>query len=331
MSTAQTALRDLMEGFERSQLTYLAAKLKIPDALAHQALDAEALSGVTGVAANRLYRVMRGLVWCGLCTHEPDDRFALTPMGQLLRQDTEGTLYERALCIGEIEYPAWGALLNGVRQGHVPFEQVFGNRFYDHLGQQPEMGAHFDHMMGRGAAPVARSVVEAYDFSAFATVCDIGGSNGTMISTILQAHPEVQGVIFDLPSVIERIRERMAGNPRVRCESGDFFHGLPSGCDAYTMKWILHNWDDEHCAILLRNCRRAMHDNARLLVLEQVMPERVDTSTEVVGWDLGMFVHLGASERTAAEFRQLFEQAGLGLVRILPTSCGMSILEALPS
>ena len=330
-SSLKSQLRDTMEGFERSQLIYLAAKLGLPDLLDDGAQSVETLSGQTGVAAPVLYRLMRGLAWCSLVRHLEDDSFELTPLGELLRVEAKDTLYERALCIGEVEYPAWGALLQSLQDPTPAFDRVFGMKFYDYLQKNAEIGANFDRMMGKGALPVARSVVQAYNFSDFTTVVDVGGSDGTLMSTILRANPDLRGVIFDLPSVIERTGARIGQfSSRVQLMGGDFFDKVPAGGDAYIMKWILHNWPDEHCVRLLTNCRRAMSRTSRLLILEQVMPERVGPDDEVVGWDLGMLVHLGSSERTEAEFRTIFERAGFSLLRVIPTSSGMSIIEGEP-
>ena len=323
----QAQLRDLLEGFERSQLLYVAAKLGLADLLGSSRKEVVWLAGQTGIESAVLYRVLRGLAWCGVVAHTPDDQWELTPLGEYLQRDREDSLVERALCIGDIEYPSWGQLLPALRDEKPAFERVFGQPFYEYLRQHPERGAYFDRMMGKGAVRVAESVVQAYDFSGLTRLVDIGGSNGSLLSIILAAYPQAQGVVFDLPSVIERT----TAHPRIELVGGDFFEGLPTGGDAYLMKWILHNWADEHCVKLLRNCRRAMGEGARLLVLEQVMPARVDTTTETVGWDIGMLVHLGSSERTAGEFEQLFRQADLRLERLLPTSCGMSILEGFPA
>ena len=326
-------LRQIMRGFEKSQLIYVAVKLGIADLLQGGDKDVQTLARETGIQAPGLYRVMRGLAWCGLVSHADDDRFSLTPLGRCLRIDADDSLRDHVLCIGEIEWPAWSALLHAVRTGETAFEHVFGMRFYDYLSHNAEAGSYFDRLMGVSTTPVAHAVVRAYDFSPVETMVDIGAGNGTLITTILRANPHMRGVVFDLPSVIARTTQRLEGlevAPRLQVIGGDFFQGVPSGADTYLMRWVLHNWDDDHCVRLLDNCHRAMRRPGRLLVVEQVMPERVDPSSETVGLDLGMMVHLGSGERTEDEFRRLLWRGGFQLTRIIPTDAGMHIVEAMP-
>lgn len=326
-------LRRIMRGFERSQLIYVAVKLGLADLVGDDRKDAQTLARASGIDAPVLYRLMRGLAWCGLVRHENDDSFSLTPLGRCLRIDAPDSLRDHVLCIGEIEVPAWNALLHAVQVGGVAFEHAFGERFYDYLGRHADAGAYFDRLMAVSTAPVAHAVARAYDFSSVETLVDIGGGNGTLLTTILRAHPHMHGIIFDLPSVIARTAQSPEAPEiaaRLRLVGGDFFADVSPPADAYMMRWVLHNWDDDHCVRLLDNCHRALPSPGRLLVVEEIMPERVDASTETVSLDLGMMVHLGGRERTASEFQRLLWRGGFQVTRIIPTEAGVHILESRP-
>ncbi len=326
-------LRRIMRGFERSQLIYVAVKLGLVDLVGNDSKDAQTLARATGIDAHVLYRLMRGLAWCGLVRHADDDSFSLTPLGRCLRIGAADSLRDHVLCIGEIEVPAWSALLHAVQAGGIAFEHAFGGRFYDYLDRHADAGACFDRLMAVSTAPVAQAVVRAYDFASVETLVDVGGGNGTLLTTILRAHPHIHGVIFDLPSVIDRTTKSLQTSEiaaRLRLVGGDFFVDVPPSADTYILRWVLHNWDDDHCVRLLDNCRRAMRSPGRLLVVEEIMPARVDASTETVSLDLGMMVHLGGGERTEDEFRRLLWRGGFEVTRIIPTEVGVHILDSRP-
>ena len=326
-------LRRIMRGFERSQLIYVAVKLGLADLIGDDSKDAQTLARAAGIDARVLYRLLRGLAWCGLVRHANDDSFSLTPLGRCLRIDAADSLRDHVLCIGEIEMPAWSALLHAVQAGGIAFEHAFGMQFYDYLGHHADAGACFDRLMAVSTTPVAHAVVRAYDFSSVETLVDIGGGHGTLLTTILRAHPRMHGVVFDLPAVIARTAKSLEASEfaaRLRLVGGDCFVDVPPLADTHMMRWVLHNWDDDHCVRLLDNCRRAMRSPGRLLVVEEIMPERVNASTETVSLDLGMMVHLGGRERTEGEFRRLLWRGGFQVTRIIPTEVGAHILESRP-
>ena len=331
MTTPNAELRRIIRGFEKSQLIYVAVKLGLADLVPEGGADVETLARATGVAGPVLFRVLRGMAWCGLLDHGEGDRFTLTPLGRCLRADAEDSLRDHVLCIGEIEMPAWSALLRAIRTGENAFAHVFGTRFYDYLGMYPEAGAYFDRLMGKSTTPVARAVARAYDFSAMTTVVDLGAGNGTLMTAILSANPGLRGIVFDLPPVIARAAAALEGSevaPRISLVGGDFFAEVPAGADGYMLRWVLHNWDDEDCVRLLASCRRAIAPAGRLLVIEELMPERVDRSSDTVSLDLGMLVHLDARERTEREYRALLARGGFRVTRVLPTDAGVHVVES---
>jgi hypothetical protein len=176
------------------------------------------------------------------------------------------------------------------------------------------------------------ATVEAYDFTRFAKVVDVGGGYGTLMAAILEKSSKTRGVIFDLPRVIEGARRYIeARNLQSRCEcvEGDFFASVPEGGDAYVLASIVHDWDEEHALTILKNCRRAMGREAKLLLVEMVIPP--DDSPFFGKWlDLHMMVCLGGRERTAEEYGELLARAGFRLTSVLRTSTPSSVVEAEP-
>ena len=329
----QGQLSDMIWGFAKAQLIYVAAKLEIADLLKDGPKDAQALARSTKINAQILYRLMRGLAWCGLVVHLADDRFSLTPLGECLQTESPDSLHENVLSMGEIDWPAWGTLLHVIETGKLGFEHAFGMEVFEYFAQNKEAGSRFDRLMGKSSAAVSAAIIKAYDFSSVKTFVDIGGGNGTLASAVLQANPHLRGIIFDLPHVIERTASHlMTTKMAQRCEAigGDFFNSVPSGGDVYIMKWILHDWPDDRCVTILKNCHEVMAKDAKLLVVDMVMPEQASPSTPAVMWDLHMMIMLNGIERTETEFRNLFSTAGFNLTQIIPTESGMSIIEGVP-
>jgi len=204
---------------------------------------------------------------------------------------------------------------------------------FEYFAQNVEAGSRFDRLMGKVSAAISANIVSAYDFSTVKTFVDIGGGNGTLAAAILQANLHLRGIIFDLPNVIERTTPHLKTTKmadRSEVIGGDFFTSIPSGGDAYIMKWIIHNWPDDRCVKILENCYAAMAKDAKLLVVDGVMPEQSTPSTPDAMLDLHMMVMLNGIERTETEFRNLFSSAGFNLTQVIPTESGMSIIEGVP-
>ena len=213
-----------------------------------------------------------------------------------------------------------------MRTGEPAVKHVF-----ECLAQNPESAAIFSEAMAELTTQVSTAVVAAYDFSRFSKIVDIGGGNGTLILSILQANPQMSGILFDLPHVVEDARKHLdAAGLTGRCEvvAGDFFVSVPSGGDAYILKNIIHDWDDERALKILQNCHRAMAKNGKLLLVEGVIPPGNEPSFGKL-LDLNMLVMAGGCERTEAEYRALFAAAGFTLTNVVPLQSllGFSVIE----
>jgi SAM-dependent methyltransferase len=329
-------LFQLATGYYISRALYVAAKLGIADLLKDGPRPCTELAQLTGTHAPSLARLLRLLVSAGVFAEKEEEHFGLTPIGVYLQTDIPGSL--RALVLqfaGPWHSGSWSDLLYSVQTGEIAFDHRFGMSIFPYLTQHPDEAAVFDAAMTALSTQAAAAVVAAYDFSALGTIVDVGGGHGAMLRGILQATPAARGILFDLPHVVEGAKPQIeAAGLAERCTvmGGDFFVSVPSGGDAYVLSVVIHDWDDERSLTILKNCHRAMNKAGRLLLVELVLPARIDQSPKsqiIVGSDVNMLVLAGGRERTEAEFRALFEAAGFKLTRIIPTQGLASVVEGI--
>jgi O-methyltransferase domain/Dimerisation domain len=337
---ARRALGQLIGGYQSTQLIYVAARLRLADHLSDGPRHSADLAPQVGAHPASLRRLMRALAALGVLAESEDGRFALTPLGRHLQSETPDSLHAAALCHGGFISSAWDGLLEGVQRGETAFENVFEARFFDYFLQHSERGAEFDRFMTSVGAAITEGVVAAYDFSCCRTIVDVGGGQGTLLAAILKANPHLSGVLFDQPTVIARACEGIVtAGLTDRCElvAGDFFTGVPEGGDAYLLKWIVHDWPDAAAVRILTHCRRAMGEQSKLLIVEEVEPERITPGATSALRDILMMVLTGGRERTEAQYRALLTTAGLELTRVIPlghaaatpvSGSQMSLLEA---
>jgi hypothetical protein len=335
-STPQAEMRSLIAGYWVSRLIYVAARLRLADLLKAGPETAEALARRAGVNAPALYRMLRTLASYGLFTETKGRRFRLTALGSTLRSDVPASMHGFALyMIGSPVWNAWEELESAIRTGQLPFDRMFGMPFYKYLEQRPEdlkiFGEAMTSLSGTENPEVARVFQQVYQRGRIGTLVDVAGGFGSLLARLLKQTPKLNGVLFDRPAVVERARQDRhltdaAAAGRCSFVGGDMFESVPQHGDAYVMKYILHNWDDEHCVRLLTNCRKAMNPNGRVLVADCVVPP-----TEKPDWgkllDIQMMVVVPGLERTKEEFSALFKHAGLRLTRVVPTRCPLSLLE----
>ena len=334
MATPAATLLHLMTGYRAMQALYVAARLGIADLLKDGARGSEELARATGADARALHRLLRALASLGVFGEDADGRFAPSELGALLRSDVPGSLRAAAIFFGdERNWHAWGKLERSVMSG----EPVWGPRgtqaFLEESARDPEGAALFNAAMTSLTSAFDAAVTAACDFSRLRALVDVGGGQGALLSSILGANPALRGILFDIPPVIENAKARIAeAGLAGRCElvAGDFFASVPVGGDAYVLKWVIHDWDDERSVAILRNCHRAMARDGRLLLVERVVPERIDQSADTQGivlGDLNMLLWTGGRERTAAEYGALLASAGFTPAGIVPTATQLSVIE----
>jgi O-methyltransferase domain/Dimerisation domain len=320
--------------FWMSRAVYAAAKLGIADLLKSGPRTVDELAQATDTHAPSLFRLLRALASAGVFKKENDGRFALTPLSETMVTDAPGsTRWFLMSELGQEHYPAWGNLMHSVKTGEIAFDNAFGMDIWKYFSQNPEDAAVFNDSMSANTAAVNEAITSLYDFSPFNKVIDIGGGHGGLITSILQKNPELEGALFDAPEVIAGARPKLeqAGvADRCQAVAGDFFKAVPAGGNAYIMKWIIHDWEDQKAITILKNCRQHMQPNDRLIVVDCVVPENDEPDFSKT-FDLNMLVMTGGKERTKAEFEQLLAAAGFKLLRVIATDLPACIVEGQPN
>jgi hypothetical protein len=317
-----------------TQLIYVAATLGIADQLKDGPKSIDELAAAAAVDTTALYRVLRALASQGIFAETGTCHFALTPQAEFLREDVPGSLRAWAMMLGDESFwKPWGALLECVKTGETAFHRVFGMGRWEYLSTHPDAAATFNRMSASNTEGRATPIVQAYDFSAATTVIDLGGGRGGLMAAILTKHPDVKGVLTDLPAVVAEAKAFIdAQGLGARCEvlSSDLLASVPPGGDIYVMKSVLHGLNDEKVVAVLTNCRAAMTASATLLVIEAVLPPHGAPSPLITMLDVHRMVINGSRERSQDELRAFLETAGFHLHRVIQTGTQDHIFEALP-
>jgi hypothetical protein len=334
ISPAETMLQ-MVRGYWLSRAIYVAAKLGLADLLKDGSKSSAELAMMTNTHAPSLHRLMRVLASVGVFPEDERNQFGLTPLGATLRCDVPGSLRAWVLLqLGEGDYEAGSELLHTVQSGEIAFDHVFGMGLWSYLAQHGEHAKIFDEAMANLVSTYNAAVLASYPFAGIETIVDVGGGNGSLLKAILQAHPTMRGVLFDLPDVAENAKRQITDAGLAgRCDivAGDGLAAVPGGGDAYILSRVINGFDDDRALTILRNCRRAMAQNAKLLLVGRVLPDRVEhalAAQPLVVSDLVMMVVSGGRERTAAEHRALVGAAGFEVKNVIPTQSEMTIIEA---
>jgi hypothetical protein len=328
----QLAVLQMASGYWVSQSIYVAAKLGIADLLKDSPKSCDELATATGTNAPSLYRVLRALASLGVFAETQPNHFTLTPLAACLQSDVPNSFRAFVIMQGEENYQAWGEFMHSVQTGGSSFEHIYGMNLFEYLAQNPESAKIFDEAMTNLSVIESAAIAASYDFSSIQTLVDVAGGEGLLIASILKSNPTLKGVLFDQPHVIERAKRFLeAEGVLERCQlaAGNFFESVPEGGDAYILKYIIHDWDDERAIAILKQCHKVMPANGKILVAEQVIPPG-NQPFKGKFVDLHMLtVTSGGRERTEAEYRALFEKAGFKLTRIVPTQDEVSIIEGI--
>jgi hypothetical protein len=316
-------------GFARSACLYAAAKLEIADLLAEQPKTVEQIAAATGVDDAMLYRVLRYLASEGVFEERAGREFGLTPLSQMLRTDVEGSFHPFALVNSENGFEVAPQLLPAMRDRQIPFVKRFGKHPFDVLLSNPATAALLERSWQGMHGPETPAVLDAYDFTGVRKLADIGGGHGDVLVGFLERDPSRRGALFDIPPVAAQTQLRLdAAGLGARCEviAGDFFKQIPVDADAYLLRHILHDWNDDECRKILRNIAARCKAGARVLIAECVIKE---PNTPDLGklLDMEMLLFLTGWERTEQEYRALLESTGFDFARVVPTDSMVSIVE----
>ena len=320
-------------GYIASSALQVAAKLTIADRLAYGPRTTASLAADAGVQEDALYRVLRVLASVGVFEETAPRTFALTPAADHLRTGRPGSMHPMALWLTDpFHFRTYAEIMHSVTTGQPAAEKVVGKPVFEYFAGDPELSGVFHDAMTAFSAAVAPAALKVYDFSGIDVLVDVAGGHGEILMSVLRAYPKMRGFLFDVDHVIAGAAPRIAAAGLIdRCQTatGDFFTAVPAG-DAYIMKHIIHDWDDERAVTILKNIRAAISSRkGRLILLETVIQPGNQP-------DLGKFIDLemllipGGRERTAEEFGALLARGGFALSRIVPTESPLSVIEARP-
>lgn len=315
-----------------SQAVYVAAKLGIADLLKDGSRSIKDLARLTDTHPQSLYRILRALCSAEIFAENPEYYFSLTPIANYLLSDNPDSMRSAAIMYGESwHWQPWGKLLESVKTGKSAFECVYDMNLFQYMEQNPDANRIFNEAMSSLSSLVEPALLTSYDFSSVRTLVDIGGGSGTLMLPLLRANPNLQGILFELPHVIADFKDALESSglgDRCTLVSGDFFESIPMGGDLYILKHILHDWDDERCIAILKNCHQAMTSDQKLLIIERIVSTGNQPDPAKLN-DLEMMALTpNGRERTHNEFQALLQTAGFTLVKIYPTESPLFIIEA---
>jgi len=308
------------------------ARLGVADHMTDEPVGLEKLAAGIGAQPAALYRVLRALAAVGVFEQTAERRFRLTPLGALLKTDAPGSLRYFAMQLGDSwSVRPWERFADTLKTGEDAVSLAFGKNAFELLAEEPAQAEMFNRSMSALSLAMMEPLLAAYDFSPIRRLADVGGGHGKLMAAVLHEYEHMTGVVYDLPEVVAGARGQehaVALGERLRFEAGSFFERVPAGCDAYMMKFILHDWSDGHCRTILQRVREQLPADGRVLVIEQIVMPTAELSFAKL-LDLEMLaLTVGGRERTQAEFEALFASAGLRLTRVVTTESPMCILEA---
>ena len=308
---------------------HIATSLRIADALTDGPRNVSDLARANRVNEDALYRVLRVLSSTGVFVENAPRQFSNNLASEQLRTGVPG-LYEMVLWMSDpFHFRVYADAMHSVVTGQPAADKTVGMPVFEYFSSDPELSERFNNAMTAFSASVIPAVLEAYDFSGIGTLVDVAGGHGHVLTSILKAYPSMKGVLADLQHVLAGAEPKIRAlglADRCRSEVIDFFKTVPAGGDAYIMKHIIHDWDDERALLILRNIRKAMNPGGRVILLDSVLlPANQPDFGKII--DIEMLLMPGGRERTEDEFRSLFDRAGFRLTRIVPTKSPLSVIE----
>jgi hypothetical protein len=312
------------------QVVRAAVDLSLADHLATGGLTAAEIAERENSAANTTFRLMRACVTAGLLTADAKGRFYSTPLLETLRKDVPGSLRGLALATTlPAQWLAWNEFSVSVRSGRTQAAAVLGTNFFDYLEKHPAEARDFSEGLASTTSLWVGDAAEVIDTTDVKVAADIGGANGSLLHMLQQANPLLDGIVFDRPNIVADAigeTERKGLSERTHVMGGNFFESVPRA-DLYLLKFILHDWDDENCVKILRNCREAMNPGGRIAVIEMIIGDLANPGPAAL-MDMNMLSLVSGQERSLAEYEVLLSAAGLRRIAVLDTKSPQSVIEA---
>lgn len=315
-------------GYLYSACLRVATRVSIAEHLADGPKSPAELASLTDVNADHLHRVLRYLATEGVFREDSDGKFHLTPAASRLRADHPASLRSMVLLLtSEMYWLPAGRLEDTVGNGTTVFNEIFGMPLFDYLTRNPDAASVFNVGVAELSTIEQDGIVASYSFPDSGTVIDVGGGPGGLLRTVLKNNPGLNGVLYELDSVLQQhLLDDPAIANRWRVESGDFFTSVPAGGDIYLLKRVIHDWSDADCLRILKSIQVAMGEDAKLLIIDTVIPPGNDPHPSKLS-DIAMMITFDGKERTEHEFGELLASADLKPLRVIPTPGTLSIIE----
>jgi hypothetical protein len=329
------AMLRFLGGFRIARIIYVVAELGIADLLVDGAKTITELAQATETHELSLYRVMRSLASVGIFAEDDEGKFQLTPPAEFLRGDTLGSLRDAVKFLGQDwHWSTWGELPYSIKTGKPAFDHLYGQGLFEFY-LDPEMAKIASDSKVSISSRASNSLLANYDFSDTNTVVELGifAGAGSTIIPLLQANPQMQGILFDFASAIAAAKpaiEQAGLSDRCQLVAGECVKTVPSGGDTYVLMFVIHNWDDQQAVKILQNCRQGMTETSKLLLVEMIMPEGNEPFVGKLIDLESLLTTPGGRERKENEYRDLLTKAGFEVARIIPTQTANSIIEAVP-
>ncbi|PWT87630.1 MAG: methyltransferase [Acidobacteria bacterium] len=317
-------------GYMPASCIHAVTRLKIADLLKDGPRPVSELARLTSTSEDILYRILRALSSTGLFAETTPRTFANTPSSDILREDHPSNVRDLLLWMSDpFHFDTYRDMMPTLRDGKPALEHIHHKNAFEVIFSDPVVTKSFNDGMTALSALVVPAVLEAYSFEGIGTLADIAGGHGMVLTSIAQRYPNMKGILFDLKNVVEGAKDRIQKlglANRVQSVAGDFFETVPAA-DAYIMKSIIHDWDDERAIRIIKNCGAHLKKGGKVILVESVLP--TGSEPTLGKWvDIEMFMMPGGRERTEPEYRDLFQRAGFVLTRVVPTKSPMSVIEA---
>lgn len=302
------------------------SQLRLLDHLDDGATSAAQIAAKGGLQVDGVSRVLRFLAAQQVLECDDQGRYRHTPRSRLLQDFQTGQQYTRE---------AMGAsmgLAQSLKSGKPGFDHSFGKPLFQYLAENPDTVEYFGALMSKTTQVLEAFIFANHQFEPFDLAIDVGGSHGNLMMRLLAEYRGARGIVFDLPETAEQAAAIVAQSPvsdRIEAVGGSFFEAVPADGDLYLLKQILHDWDDESSAAILRSIRAAIPNGGRLAVIEYVLPEENIDHPGFV-FDVLMLAQTGGKERRLSEFEALFGKAGFKLDRMTENPHGQSVMEVVP-
>jgi hypothetical protein len=322
----------LVSGFQASQAISAVAELCIADILKNDALHIDAIAQATDCHPRSLYRLLHMLASVSVLEELAGQHFKLTPLGECLRSDSPNKRSAWARYVGRpYVWQSWGAMMHSVKTGESAFGHLHGANVWEWRSKQRDETEIFDAAMSELSGAAGRAIASGYDFSVFNVIVDVGGGQGALLAAVLAQHKSARGILFDLPHVLVKAHEVLrAAGVMDRCQivGGDAFKTVPEKGDAYLIKSVLMDEDDDQAIAILAACRSAMRHSGKVVVVEHLLTP--PNGPEVIFGDMTMLIMTGGRERTREEFSELFSAAGFHLEQVVATKSPFALMVGAP-